>query len=185
MSRTATATSPSSTSRKIKESTNSRREVYYTPESALKVIQPVLKNFKTIWDPAAGAESYPVKDFFEKNGTHKVIISDIIEGKEFDFLTYKTKKRYEVIVTTPPYSYRKEFITRACELKKPFALLVPVNVLESKTVREHCKKYNLSLIFPEKTTNFISPSDSKSVKTLPYSVWIVGGIEKVPPVVFT
>src|SRR5947209_14435012 len=163
----------------VKKPINAKREVYYTPESAFEMVEQMLRSFKTIWDPAAGSDMFPVKNFFDKKG-HRVVTSDIVMGKEYDFLTQRTKKRYDVIVTTPPYSFRKEFIIRACELKKPFAMLVPLNVCESKTIRELFKQHQISLVFPPKTINFSSPSDSKSVKTLPYSVWITCGIPDVP-----
>ena len=163
--------------------TTTKREIYYTPETALQIIEPYIVNHKTIWDPAAGLDIFPVKDYFEKKG-HRVVISDLTMSSEYDFFKYKTKKRFDVIVTTPPYSLRKDFIIRAFEIKKPFALLVPVNVLESNTIRDLLKKYRVSLIFPPKLTYFSSPEDSKSIKNLPYSMWLVGGIEELPEIVY-
>jgi len=164
--------------------TQGKREIYYAPESAFQTVEPFIKDFKSLWDPASGpSENYPLKDYFESKG-HRVICSDILMGKELDFFTHKTKKRYDMIVTTPPYSMRKEFIMRALELRKPFALLVPLNVLESKTIRDSFQQNGVSVIFPEKVVNFISPEDSRSVKSLPYSVWVIAGIPKLPPVVY-
>ena len=154
------------------------------PKVPWKSSEPFIKNYKTIWDPAAGAsEKYPLKDCLEKLG-HRVVTTDIIMGNDYDFFNHKTKKRYELLVTTPPYSLRKEFILRATELKKPFAFLVPVNVLESKTIRDLLKQYNMTIVFPGKTANFTSPTDSKSVKALPYSIWVIGGISDLPPIVY-
>jgi hypothetical protein len=162
---------------------NTKREVYYTPDYAFDIIAPVIRDFKSIWDPAAGSEKFPVRTFFEKIG-HRVITTDILESPECDFLLNKTKKRFDMIVTTPPYSLRKEFIQRACDLKKPFALLVPVNVLESRTVRDLLKQQKISVIYPAKTVVFSSPTDSRSVRTLPYSIWLVHGVERLPAVVY-
>lgn len=162
---------------------NAKREVYYTPETAFQLIEPYIGSFKTIWDPAAGVDIFPVRDYFEKKG-HRVIITDISMGEEFDFRIYKNKKRFDIIVTTPPYSERKEFIIRVCELKKAFALLVPVNVLESKTIRDLLKKYQVSFVFPPRTVPFSSPNDSRSVKNLPYSMWLVGGVPNMPEITY-
>lgn len=168
----------------VTSTTNTKREIYYAPQSAVEAIVPFIKDYKTIWDPASGpSETYPLKDLLEAQG-HRVVCTDILMGKEYDFFGYKTKKRYDIIVTTPPYSIRKEFIMRALDLKKPFAMLVPVNVLESKTMRDAFKQYGVSLIFPGKNTSFISPDDSRSVKALPYSMWILAGVGKVSPVVY-
>jgi hypothetical protein len=150
---------------------------------AFDCIEPFLRNHKSIWDPAAGSELFPVKDYFEHKG-YRVVTSDILESKDYDFMSFRTKKRYEIIVTTPPYSLRKEFVIRACQLKKPFAFLVPVNILESKTIRDSIRDCKLSLIFPSKTVNFVSSTDNKSVKNLPYSIWIVGNVQNVPSLEF-
>lgn len=163
--------------------TNTKREVYYTPDSAFAILEPFLRNHKAIWDPAAGADRFPVKDYFEAKG-FRVATSDLAEGKEYDFFTHKTKKRYDVIVTTPPYSYRKEFLERAFELKKTFAMLVPVNVLESKTVRDLFKIHKVCMLMPSKTISFSSPNDNRSVKALPYSMWVLSGFEKLPDIVY-
>lgn len=167
----------------VEKPTNSKREVYYTPENAFQIIEPYIKDFHSIWDPACGDEMYPTKEYFEKRN-HRVICTDVAQDKSFDFFIYKTKKKFDIIVTTPPYSFRKEFLIRVLEFNKPFALLVPVNVLESRTIRESFKANNTSIIFPPKTITFSSPTDSKSVKSLPYSVWVVKGLPNVEKIVY-
>jgi hypothetical protein len=163
---------------------NTKREVYYAPEYAAEVLEPFIRNFKTVWDPAAGnADNYPLKDYLE-NHAHRVVTTDILMGKDYDFFVYKTKKRYEIIVTTPPYSLRKEFVLRALDLKKPFALLVPINVLESKTIRELFKQNGVSILLPGKNVNFASPDDSRSIKNIPFCVWVLYGIPNVPGIVY-
>jgi len=163
--------------------TTTRREIYYTPETALQIIEPYIKDYKTIWDPAAELEFFPIRDYFEKKG-HRVIITDITMGVEYDFFKYRTKKRFDIIVTTPPYSLRKAFVMRACELKKAFAMFVPINILESHYIRDLLKKYKMSLIFPPKLITFSSPEDSKSIKNIPYCIWMVGGVEGLPELVW-
>jgi hypothetical protein len=182
--RESRSTSEKKSSTSASTSTHTKREIYYAPETALEIVEPYIKDFKAIWDPACGpSENYPLRDYFEKQG-HRVVFSDVLMGKDYDFFTYKTKKRYDIMVTTPPYSLRKEFILRALELKKPFAFLVPMNVLESQSLRDAFKQYNVSVIYPEKSVSFVSPEDSRSVKSLPYSVWVVGGVPKMPPVIY-
>jgi len=162
----------------------SKREIYYVPEEGIELILPYIKDFKTIWDPACGPmENYPLKDVLERHG-HRVVTSDILMGREYDFFAYKTKKRHDMIVTTPPYSLRKEFVLRALELNKSFALFVPLNILESQTMKDLFKQYGVSLVFPPKTLTYFSPDDNKSVKSLPYSIWLVWGVSKMPPVVY-
>jgi len=163
---------------------NSKREIYYAPESAIETIVPFVKDYKTVWDPASGpSENFPLKDMLESQG-HRVVLSDILMGKEYDFFSYKTKKRYDIIITTPPYSLRKEFVLRALDLKKPFAFFVPTNVVESKTIRDAFKQHNVSLIYPAKNSSFLSPEDSRSVKSLPQCMWVVFGVPKLSPIIY-
>ena len=168
----------------IEKKRNAKREVYYTPESALQLLHPYIKQYKAVWDPACGTSSeFPLKNFFEKEG-HRLIHSDISMGKDHDFLTTKTKKRFDIIVTAPPYSFRKEFLVRVLELGKPFAFLVPSNVLESRTIRDLFSKTKVSLLFPPRNTSFITPDNNKSVKGLPYCLWVLGNIDNLPEIIY-
>ena len=161
---------------------NAKKDIYYTPDEALQLLLPFLRSVKSIWDPAAGANKrYPLKTFFESRGK-RVIPTDICEGEEFNFMTFKTRKRFDAIVTTPPYNMRKEFILRCYELDKPFALICPINVLESKLVRNAFKSSPVSIVFPPKNISFMLPDNTQLKNPIPYSVFIIKGIPGIPPV---
>jgi len=49
-----------------------------------------------------------------------------------DFLVDEPAFAYDCIITNPPYSIKDRFLTRCYELKKPFALLMPLTALEGK-----------------------------------------------------
>lgn len=99
----------------------------YTPSYA---VQPLLKylgiNPLKVWCPCDKEESNIVREL--KSQGHSVICSHIEEGK--DFLKYEPKEEYDIIITNPPYTIKDKIIERCYQLKKPFALLLPLTALE-------------------------------------------------------
>ena len=93
-----------------------------TPEEAVLPLAFYLwkAEIKTVWEPAAGDGS--IVRVLSKHGFN-VIFSDIASG--FDFLSRNPDFEFDAIVTNPPFSKRIEFLRRAYELGKPFALLMP------------------------------------------------------------
>lgn len=104
-----------------------------------------------IWEPAEGKGN--LTKALRKMG-FKVIGSDILDGR--DFLKWQPKK-WDVIVTNPPYSLRYEFIERAYELGKPWAMLMTLTTLEGKRQRLF-RKYGIQLLLFDKRINFETPS---------------------------
>lgn len=52
-----------------------------------------------------------------------------------DFLTYKTDKRYDGIITNPPFMYAQEFIEKSLTLLKPggqLAMFLKIQFLEGE-----------------------------------------------------
>jgi hypothetical protein len=96
---------------------------YQSPRCAINCLLPYLPKSALIWECAAGKLNL-VTAFKEKG--YNVVYSD----KEFDFLT--NFKECDVIITNPPFSLKFEFLNRCFELNKPFALLVPLTILEGK-----------------------------------------------------
>ena len=56
--------------------------------------------------------------------------SSLNEGK--DFFRYEPEK-WDILVSNPPFSKKNEVLKRAFSFQKPFALLLPVNSIQSKT----------------------------------------------------
>ena len=54
-------------------------------------------------------------------------ISHIGTGQ--DFLQYEPQEDYDYIISNPPFSKKDAILKRLYELKKPFAILMPLNVL--------------------------------------------------------
>ena len=100
---------------------------FQTPKEALLPLIPFLKKEWTIWECAEGKGNL-IKGF--KEFGFNVVGSDILSGT--DFLKFNlTKPKPDCIITNPPFSLKQEFLQRCYELKKPFALLLPLTTFET------------------------------------------------------
>lgn len=103
----------------------------YTAAYAIKPLLKYLKQFKQdaiIWCPFDTAESQYVK-VFEEAG-YKVIHSHIDEGKNFFF--YEPEEKYDIIISNPSFSCKDDVLKRLYELKKPYAMLLPIPSLQGQ-----------------------------------------------------
>lgn len=122
-----------------------KRDEYDTPEEPITAIIPILKRYKwikTIWLCADQKHSNFVK-VLEKHGFN-VIYSHIFDGQ--DFLKYEPQEKYDLILTNPPFSLKKEFVERSIQLKKPFMFLLGMPILNYKDWNSLQRKYQLSEI---------------------------------------
>ena len=139
---------------------------FQTPVSALKPLIPYLKKEWTIWECASGKGN--LSKALGDNG-FKHISTDIIYKDEdyppftnVNFLTEKTTIDFDCIVTNPPYSKKGEFIRRCYELGKPFALLMPLTILETKKRQDMFRQNGIEILLLEKRINFETPSGKGS-----------------------
>jgi hypothetical protein len=139
---------------------------YQTPKIAINCLLPYLPKSCIIWEPVAGKLNL-VNAFREKGYT--VISSD----KEFDFLT--NFKECDVIITNPPFSLKYEFLNRCFVLNKPFALLVPLTILEGKKRGALLRGKHIQLIIPNKRFNFETP-DGKTSGSWFQTMWLTYGL---------
>jgi len=128
---------------------------FQTPKEAIDILIPYLKKEWKIWECASGKGNI-VKALQEKG--FDVYGSDIIHNSVCDFLTWRPCQKVDCIITNPPYSLKEKFLERCYELKKPFALLMPLTALESEKRQKLYRKYGVQLIIPNKRFNFEIPS---------------------------
>jgi len=103
---------------------SARRGTYdelYTPYEALKYLIPYLPN-GIIWESAPGTGAL-VRML--ENRWFKVISEDR------DFFAWEPKK-WDYMVTNPPFSLKARWLERANFLGKPYAILLPVTTLGSR-----------------------------------------------------
>lgn len=105
-------------SRKILYSEGKNDECY-TPAYAVYPLLKYISKDKIIWCPFDTADSEFVKIF--KNAGYEVVYSHISLGQ--DFFEYEPKK-WDIIVSNPPFTNKRAFFERAMKLGKPFALLM-------------------------------------------------------------
>lgn len=119
----------------------------------MDILLPYLKREWVIWECAWGKGN--LFNFLSSEGFN-VIGSD----KDFDFLN--SYRECDCIVTNPPYSIKDKFLKRCYELKKRFAILMPLTALEGKRRGALYRKYGIQLIIPNKRINFETPSGKGS-----------------------
>lgn len=125
----------------------------YTPKYGVEVLLPYIQHLKDkiIWLPFDREDSQFVKVLTE-NG-FKVIYSHIDDGK--DFLDYEPEQ-WDVMISNPPYKNKRVYWERALDLNKPFALLLPLNILSDSvinaTMREREREFQL--LIPSRRMRF-------------------------------
>jgi len=149
---------------------NDGSDDFQTPKEALFPLIPYLKKEWIIWECACGTGNLVngLKEFgFEVIGT------DIKIG--YDFLKWQPEN-YDCIITNPPYSLKQEFLKRCYQLKKPFALLLPLTTFETPKRQSFFKKYGVQVIFFDKRINFYTPSGVGSGSWFA-SAWFTNNLE--------
>lgn len=142
---------------------------FQTPPEALVPLLPYLQKDWLIWECAQG-KGYLTEALHEHGYT--VIGSDILTGA--DFLTW-TPEQFDCIITNPPYSLKHKFLIRCYELGKPFALLLPLTTLETRTRQRLFAKHGVEIILFDKRINFHVPSGKES-KSWFATAWFTRGL---------
>jgi hypothetical protein len=129
------------------------RDCCQTPGYALKPILSYLTQFYgPIWEPACGDGILGAE--LNLAFSNRIIETDILTGDDF---FQKQPDNWDVQVTNPPYSVKYKWIKRSYELGKPFALLMPVDVIGAKTAQLLFAQYGVEIILMDKRINYIMP----------------------------
>lgn len=130
---------------------------YQTPSIPLNPLIPFLKKNWIIWEPADGKGN--LSGYLRERESFNVIGTDILVGK--DFLKWNPK-RFDCIITNPPYSLKQQFLERCYELRKPFALLLPLTTFETQKRQKLFRDFGVEIIFLPNRINFETPSGKGS-----------------------
>lgn len=128
-----------------------------TPAYALDPMLPFLgwSMPSTVWEPAAG-EGQLVEALYDGGWKEAhVIQSDIQTGQ--NFFDYEPKN-WDIIVTNPPFSLKLQWLERCYALGKPFALLVPVDVIGTKTAQALMQAHGFELMLLSDRVDFKMPN---------------------------
>jgi len=130
-----------------------------TPPYALEPLIPYLKNqyYNFLWDCAYGKGTLTRE--FDRLG-FGYVGTDILYGD--DFFDPESYQKYlpemHIIVTNPPYSIKYEWLERCYFLDKPFALLMPVEMLGTAKGQKLFNKYGIEVIFMSPRVDFYMPN---------------------------
>lgn len=116
---------------------------------------PSFKN-KIIWCPFDDEESEFVKVFSENR--YEVVNSHIKHGQ--DFYNFEPKK-WDLIISNPPFTNKKGIFKRAISFNKPFCLLMSLTWLNDSTPKKLFKDESLQLLLFEKRMQFNGQEKNK------------------------
>lgn len=124
----------------------------YTPAHGVEILLPHIAHLKNkiIWCPFDKAHSEFVQ-VLRRNG-FSVVHSHIDDGQ--DFFTYEPE-HWDAIISNPPYTGKRKFWERCLQLGKPFALLLPVNILSDSMINTTMEGRELQLLIPDKRMRFL------------------------------
>lgn len=136
--------------------TDKASDEVFTPRYAVMPIVKYIKKDSVIWCPFDEEDSEYVK-VLRENG-FKVIVTHIINGQ--NFFEYEPEE-YDVIISNPPFSIKDDILKRLDELKKPYAMLLPLPTLQGQKRFKYLKDTE-ALIF-DKRVNFFKDKTTKEI----------------------
>jgi hypothetical protein len=123
----------------------------YTPNYGVTPILKYIPKDAIVWCPFDTPNSEFVKQIGEKN---HVVYSHLVYGQ--DFLTFEPRK-WDVIVSNPPFTNKRKFFERALSFNKPFALIMTNTWLNDSAPKQLFKDKDLQLLMFDKRMKFHSP----------------------------
>lgn len=132
----------------------------YTPRATVELLLPHIQHLrgKIIWCPFDKEDSQFVQVLRENS--FKVVFSHIDYNQ--DFFNYEPK-HWDVIISNPPYHNKRAYWERCLSFKKPFALLLPINILSDSIINAtmNGRERDLSIIIPSRRTKFYNAKTGK------------------------
>ena len=126
----------------------SNHDDYMTPKSAWENIKDYLPRDKIIWECFYGDGNSG--KYLEELGCNVI-------HKNVDFFKHNLG---EVIVSNPPYSNKKRILKRLKTLDKPFIMICPSSMLQTKYFRELFGN-TIQIIVPSRRLQFVKLIDGK------------------------
>jgi hypothetical protein len=126
-------------------------DLYGTPRCALNLLLPHLKGFRHIWEPCCGFGA--ISEVLLSEGW-KVTATDLSLGMDALLELPPMWEGIDAVVTNPPYSRKTEFLARCYALQKPFALLLPCDLV-NRIRTPLMAKHGVQLIVPDRRIKFL------------------------------
>lgn len=126
-----------------------KRDEYYTPRILVNAILPYIPNDSVVWCPFDTENSEFVLALKEKG--NKVVYSHIKDG--LDFFDYEPAY-YDCIVSNPPFTRKLDVLKRLYSLDKPFAMLLPLPMLNYQEIGSFFVGKKVELLIVDKKVSF-------------------------------
>lgn len=129
----------------------------YTPRYWVEILLPHIQHLKDkiIWCPFDKKDSEFVKVLTEN--WFNVTYSHLENWQ--DFFEYEPEN-WDIIISNPPYQNKRKFLERCLDFNKPFALLLPLNILSDSvintTMREREREREFQLLIPSRRMRFFN-----------------------------
>jgi len=110
-----------------------KSDFYETPYSLTEQFLQVFPwlNVKTVLEPAAGDGA--ITKVVERFALGSVEAYDPMTHEGYDFLSHSFDKKYDLVITNPPFSLAEQFIKKAKAVSKRYvAFLLPLSYLHGK-----------------------------------------------------
>ncbi len=126
-----------------------------TPPYAVEPLVPYLPPTFTVWESCCGEHAEHFLLGALERREFDVIGTDILHG--IDYFSWEPQT-YDIQITNPPYSIKYDWIQRAYDLGKPFALLIPLETIGSARAQHMAQTYGAEFILLDKRVDFFMPN---------------------------
>lgn len=154
--------------------TSSKMDQCQTPPYAVEPLIPYIKTHWTVWEPAYG-EGHLSKALSARSPGFDVFGTDLLSGTNF---FDANPDGWDAIITNPPYSIKYQWLKRCFDIGKPFALLVPLEMLGAERAASLFRTHHVEIILMNPRIDFKMPNAlwSKSSAQFP-TCWLTWGFD--------
>jgi len=135
---------------------------YYTPDWVWDCLSKFIPKDMVIWEAFRSEDINSCKsaEYLRELGFN--VVNPLVDF----FKTTFDDVGADVLISNPPFNLKKEILLRLIELDKPFLLILPNIILNTKYFIELCKKnINIQIIILPKRVDFIKQNGGESKST--------------------
>lgn len=125
----------------------------YTPSYGVEPILKYIPDNTVVWCPFDTENSEFVKQIKKLGRGIRVINSHINYGQ--DFFSYEPNEKWDIIISNPPFTGKRNVFDRALSFEKPFALIMSNTWLNDSAPKQLFKEKDLQLLMFDKRMKFI------------------------------
>jgi hypothetical protein len=137
----------------------------FTPAYGVTPILEYIPPDAVVWCPFDTLESEFVKQISD---TNDVCFSHIDDPEGGDFFKYQPD-HFDIIISNPPFTGKRQIFERAIQLGKPFALLMTMTWLNDSAPKQLFQDLDLQLLMFDKRIHFTD--DKKTTFSSGFYCW--------------